>query len=179
LFLLGYSWGAYLAARYALEGTRTPDGLILVNPYLVVENRMPFLTRALLRMPGVGSALLRASLTRNVERFLTNVFKPGAAPEAYVDDLRKSLSHPEVWKGAASYKAHQQAAPLATPTTFPCRVLVLRGEDDAVASWTRQREVFDLTSGALDERTYSGAGHGLPWTHGEEVATEVRRFIGL
>ena len=173
LRVVAYSYGAWLAMQHALRGSRKPDALVLVNPYLVVERPLSSAAALIATAPVVGDAIMRRKTPALADQFVADVFAP-AQPPPDAAALRERLNDPAVWQGALRYKRLQQQAPLEPLDALPCPTRVIIGEADRVADWKRQMTAFGRALTAIDLRTIEGAGHALPWTHPEEVARIAR-----
>lgn len=178
LAVVGFSWGAYLACRFAESSPVKPDSLILLNPMLAVSSPVSPLMAALLNTP-VLNALLAAALARVLPGgFVARVFAPGSPEPPLRDRLVKHLGSPTLWLGALRYKLEQQRHPLGAVQAAWCRrAVVLRGAADAVAPWERQVGLLKDLGSSLTVHTVAGAGHSLLWTHQDEVCAILGREI--
>ncbi|MFH0952932.1 MAG: alpha/beta fold hydrolase [Verrucomicrobiota bacterium] len=178
LVLMGFSWGAYLACRFAERSPVKPDSLILLNPMLAVSSPVSPLMAALLNTP-VLNALLAAALARVLPGgFVARVFAPESPEPSLRDQLVKQLSSPTLWLGALRYKLEQQRHPLGAVQAARCRrAVVLRGAADAVAPWEQQAGLLKDLGPSLTVHTVEGAGHSLLWTHQDEVCAILGREI--
>lgn len=171
--VVAYSWGAYLALQHAVRGGRRPERIVLVNPYLVVENPLGALAPIVLGLPGLGSALLARSAGKWAREMVARSFAPGAPS----DDQRRSLEHAlgdaRLWRSAVHAKRLQQTEPLPVLDSLPCPVSLLRGASDAVAHWDRQSAPLARVVASIDCQVIDGAGHALPWTHPAAVARAI------
>lgn len=161
--VVGYSWGAGIAATWAADAKGAARGLILVAPGGVEPARA--WTNAPLRCPGVGEALLalggRAALQRDVRQMFTaqataDAYLPGLAPQAQWEGYERCFlstirSCPGSWE--AAYAA-------VGKTTLP--VDVLWGDADAKVPITSADRLVQLIPRARVHALPGGA-HGMPW----------------
>jgi pimeloyl-ACP methyl ester carboxylesterase len=171
--VVGYSWGAYWALQHAASGRHQPDRLVLVNPYLVVENPLSALAPIALGLPAIGAAILRRSASKWTDEFITGSFRPVSPSPELRTELAGRLDDPDRWRAAVHDKRLQQANPLAPLRELSCATVVLRGERDEVGHWERQSTVLAPVASGIDETVVPGAGHALLWTHPAEVAAAI------
>lgn len=177
LLLLGYSWGAYLAAAWALSRAGRADRLALLNPLLVSERPIPPLVSALLAIPRLAESLLERTVDERAQRFIDDLFEPDAPELALRCELAERLSNAGVWLRAVRCKQLHLRTPLRGCLSSP--VLVLRGDDDHVADWQVQAPALRSLAADAVVRTITDAGHSLPWTHAPEVTAALREFLHL
>ena len=88
--------------------------------------------------------------------------------EAWVDD-------PEVWKSAVARKIEQQQAPLAG---IGVPIAVLIGSEDRTTPPEKLAADLKGLNSKLDAGAITtviqGAGHGLPWSHAQDVAKFIK-----
>lgn len=161
--VVGYSWGAGIAATWAAEAKGAARGLVLVAPGGVEPARAR--TNAPLRTPWVGEALLalggRAALQRDVRQMFASqstadAYLPGLAPQALWEGYERCFlstlrSCPASWE--AAYAA-------VGKTTLP--VDVLWGDADAKVPIAGADRLLELVPQARVHAVAGGA-HGMPW----------------
>ncbi len=177
--LLGYSMGGSIATAYAAQHPDRMKRVILLAPGGVQINRSG-LDRAVLRLPVIGDWIfatlgvwrMRKAL-RAVAGEPTQVIdinkiqqaqfnRKGFAP-AVLSSLRGMLSEVQ----EADHRALGQAGvPVVAIWGEADRVIPLRALG-ILAQWNR----------ATRQETVPGAGHGMPYTHGTEVAEIVRAIL--
>lgn len=172
--LVGYSWGAYQALRYALETPDPPRAVVLVSPYIVAESPLSGTVAALLEVPGLGRLLLGAGAERRAADFVARAFHPHEPPPDTERTLRRALADARPWVGAVRYKLIQQRSPVPPLDRAPCdELVVVRGAEDAVADWAVQRRPLDRILDHARTRVIEGAGHALPWLYPGELAAAI------
>ncbi|GIW72293.1 MAG: hypothetical protein KatS3mg102_1835 [Planctomycetota bacterium] len=176
LCLLGYSWGCYLALRYARLAARPPAAIVLVNPYLVAQNPLSPLVPVALGLPLLGRLLVRG-VAAKAPAFIETVFAPEPPPAETAAALRARLADPVMWRGAVRYKLLQQREPLAALAQPPARMLVVRGSADRVADWQVQQRPLAGILPRIEIEEVPGAGHGLPWTRTAELARRIADWL--
>ena len=62
-------------------------------------------------------------------------------------------------------------------TALPDPTLVLIGSNDRVATWAEQRRPLQPRGSQLRIREIPGAGHALPWTHVDAIASSIEALI--
>jgi pimeloyl-ACP methyl ester carboxylesterase len=171
--LVGYSWGAWAALWYVLRAHRAPSAVVLVNPYLVVTDRLSPVVAGVAALPGVGRTVLSWTAARLTRRFLDETFHP-VWPSAPIARARAArLASPAVWQAAIRRKRLQQAAPLPPFRSLPCPVDVVVGLADRVAPWREHRAPLHDASPAPGIHAVPGAGHALPWTCPDVIASRI------
>jgi pimeloyl-ACP methyl ester carboxylesterase len=170
--LVGYSWGAWLALRYATEAERAPRALVLVNPHLVVDSPLGGAAALLVRIPGLADALLARKAPQMADEFLRRSFAPASPPDDPA--LVTRLDSGAVWRAAARRKLLHQRAGLEPLDAAPCPIAVVRGEADQVARWDLQTRALAGAAAEVEAHGVPDAGHALLWTHPERVADIVR-----
>lgn len=161
--VVGYSWGAGIAATLAAAREGAVRGLVLVAPGGVEPARA--WTNAPLRCPGLGEALValggRAALQRDVRR----MFASPSTADAYLP----LLAPQQAWEGyercflstLRSCPASWEAAYAAVGGT-PLPVDVLWGDADAKVPITTAAQLAQLVPHARIHAVPGGA-HGMPW----------------
>lgn len=181
VIVLAFSWGAYLALHW-LRNTQQPvRHIVLVNPTLVAGNPISALTDFLTGLPGLGSAMLMATAVRTAGAIIDRMFAPELPPQPYRDAMVRAMNSPSVWRKAIERKRMQQRYPLAFQAfPAPHRLLIVRGESDQMVNWAPQQQLLAaLGVDSAQIHSLPGAGHGLPWTRPDAVASLVKQALGL
>jgi pimeloyl-ACP methyl ester carboxylesterase len=175
LVLVGYSWGAWVALHYVRSGSREPDALVLVNPFLVAVEPLPTAVSTLATAPVLGEPLLALAAPRLSRSFLEDTFFPAEPPPEVAELRRERLRAPATWRAAIRRREGQREAPLPDLAGLPCPAVVLLGAQDRVASWPDQRRPLLGVIDRLEIHEIPAAGHALPWTHPDEIVAGIER----
>ncbi len=177
--LIGYSMGAVLAARYAVEAAFQPRALILLAP-AGFEPQPRSRAATLMKAPVIGdlwsriagrAALRRAAEAARgqatlvpdlVDRQIRECDRPGY-PASVLSSLRHTLTKP-------ADDDHRALARMGVP------LLAIWGDDDPVIGKTAIGRLAQLNPAAHHVQI-AGAGHALPQTHPREVAEAIRAFV--
>jgi pimeloyl-ACP methyl ester carboxylesterase len=168
--VVAYSFGSWLVLQHQRSGQKQPASLILVNPYLAAERPVSRLAAAVATAPLVGATIMGRKAPRLAADFVHRTFSPAPPPAGVGDRMREALSRAEVWQAALRDKRVMQRHPLTTVTDLSCPVTIVRGAADGTAEWERQTAVLEPVMDRVKVVVIPGAGHGLPWTHAEEIA---------
>lgn len=179
LTILGYSMGGAIATAFAAENPHRMKRLVLVAS-AGVEVLRDQLTQFAIKTPvigdwlhhGIGMARFRRQLavTRDAR---TEV--PGIA-DIQIAQLDRRGFRPAVLSSLRGMVAERQETDHRTLGREGVPVVAIWGKDDDVipiralgtlAQWNR----------ATRQEVIEGAGHGLPYTHGAEVATLLRGIL--
>ncbi len=174
--LVGHSWGASLALRYALDYPEETAGLVLLAPAAFPDADPNPLLRALVRTPLVGGVTLfvgkRMLGLDTLRRELTRAFYPQPVPESYMKmaastwlgrrQLRSFIE--DEWSLNASLRGMSaRYGELRLP------VVIVTGDEDQIVSprenALRLKEM--IPRARLVE--LKGAGHQIPLTRPGEV----------
>ena len=172
--VLAYSWGCWLALQHALIGARAPDGLVLLNPYLVAESPISPVARAVLAVPGLGGWILSRSAPQRAADFVAKSFAPATPEPALASAMIGRLSRGRVWRGAVVATQEHVAAPLPHLGDFLIPTLALVGENDTVASAPIHGPALPRNA---EVQQIDGAGHALPWTPHSQVVPALQRWL--
>jgi pimeloyl-ACP methyl ester carboxylesterase len=178
-WLVGYSWGAWCALdRLRASPQFRPRGVVLVAPFLESGERLGWIAALLLRVPGLGPALLRKKVPQLKTEFLEKNFDADARPRLTGPWLAE-LDRVSVWQTAVRRKLRQQGhgLPALTAWTVPFRVLTLQRDRVAPPSERIVRRLELLTSGGVKTREIPGASHGHLWANPESFAQELMKEL--
>lgn len=161
--VVGYSWGAGIAATWAAGAKGAARGLVLVAPGGVEPARA--WTNAPLRCPGVGEALLalggRAALHRDVRQ----MFASRATADAYVPLLGPQAQ----WEGhERCFLSTLRSCPTSWEAAYAAvgrttlSVDVLWGDADAKVPIAAAGRLLERVPRARVHAVPGGA-HGMPW----------------
>ena len=180
--LVGYSWGAALALRYALDYPDEVGALVLIGgtTHIGTAPRNPLYW--LLRTPLASDALIALGLVPIGRPYMAaplgKVFAPDSTPAAYLERARATWVRPAPVR-AMTRDFHGLAAALRElRPRYPelrAPLVVVTGDRDRLVDHERNsmriaREVRDA-----EVILVPGAGHGLPQVRPDAVVQAVRR----
>ncbi len=178
--LVGFSLGGGIAANFAHKHPDQVRNLLLIAPVGISSPR--YLLNHALAVPGLGEWIAAVPMKRQLIRSLEKDFLAG-------DVSTTAFSY---YKEQFNYLGTSQAL-LSTLRSFPLGgleqvyrqlssadfpVLVLWGQNDRVVPFKLMAKLKGLMPQAVYHEI-GGAGHGLPYTHAEEVNAALLRFLSL
>ena len=173
-FLLGYSWGAYLALAYLQRFPENVAGALLINPLLVQTLNAE--TKGI-KTPSLFKSLsFRYKCNQLACTFIEKSFTPSEPQPEIKERLEKELSHALTWEGEAAYQKMMLERPLLSrsePSSVPLRILV--GEQDSLAPFESQASLLNAYSSCTLTKI-PDAGHAIPWTHSEFILQELNQL---
>jgi len=172
---VAYSFGAYMALRWAKERGLRWRTLVLLCPTLVSERPVSPLQRVVLGTPLVGDVVLRAVAPKLAAGFVATCFAPGSAADGEGMMLQARLAHAPIWRAAMQQKIVQTRLPLEGSYQDQVqRLVVLRGGADAAVPWPTQEAAMErIGLKAESIHVLAGAGHSLLWSHRDQVVPLV------
>lgn len=177
--LLGYSMGGSIATAYAAQHPERIKRVILLAPAGMQINRTG-MDRAVLRLPLIGDWLFATVGVRRMRRAL----RAAAGDPTQVIDInqvqqaqfaRKGFA-PAVLSSLRGMLSEVQEADHRALGRAGVPVVAIWGEADTVIP-LRALGILAQWNRAARQETVPGAGHGLPYTHGTQVAEIIRGIL--
>jgi len=172
--LMGWSLGALLALRTALEFPERVERLVLISG----TARMPQAEGYVGTDPRVLRAM-RSRLTRDAGRVLSEFADLCAGPDgdAAVRSEYLEMAHTQSREAlAAGLEALASLDFRGRLKEISVPVLLLHGSEDRVIPWGQAEVLASLLPDARLE-VLAGRGHALPFTASGELVQAVRRFL--
>ena len=180
--LVGYSWGAALALRYAFDYPDETGALVLIGgtTHIGTAPRNPLYW--ILRTPIASDALITLGLVPIGRPYmgvpLSKVFAPDSTPGEYLERARAMWVRPKPVR-AMTRDFHGLAAALRElrPRYQALRtpVVVVTGDRDRLVDHERNSLAFAREVPHSEMILVPGAGHGLPQARPDAVVEAVRR----
>ncbi|HEX6590190.1 MAG TPA: alpha/beta hydrolase [Longimicrobiales bacterium] len=182
--LVGYSWGAALALRYAFDHADETGALVLLGGTTHVGTAPRNLLYWILRTPGAADALLSLGLVPIGRPYigvpLAKVFAPDSAPRDYLERARAMWVRPAPVR-AMTRDFHGLADALRDlrPRYPELRVpaVVVAGDRDRLVDHERNSLAFAREAPDTEMILVPGAGHGLPQVRPDAVIEAIRRAV--
>ncbi len=186
--LVGHSLGGAIALATALDHPERIGGLALIAPlslpartaspvFRLLAVRSPLLRRVIAWTVATPLALLRSRDT------LSEVFGPEAPPRDFATRAGGLLGlRPSTYIGASTdfnAIAHDLPGLADRYGTLGLPVGVLYGSGDRILDHRKQGEALRGRIPGVDVELIDGAGHMLPVTRGEAVASFIRRRASM
>ena len=183
--IVGYSLGCFLACKLAEKYPENVKSLTLIAPFMKPNDssEKPSSIPALSKNPIIGTILgvLLPLLTPNkMTSHFENVFHPEEVALDYIETYLPRYTRFETLIAMMSDKnsminickeVHQDL------NKIKCPVNVISGKMDAVCSAEEQVEVLKEALPDLNLKEFESAGHGLPYTHAEEIAELLEEYF--
>lgn len=168
--LVAHSWGTYRAMKVAAKYEAKIERVILVNPYLATDKPLSAPVAALLSLPVIGNALLKASHAKSVPSYLEHMFSPKSTGDhPYFLEIAQRLQGDWThWKRAAANKLKQQANPITMRDRSQVPGFALMGELDKASPPNSQSKLLALFP-LVKPLRLAGEGHATPWTAPEKI----------
>lgn len=172
-FLLGFSFGGYVAIEMASQAPERIRGLILVNTTAGADSdaQRQFRRKAI-------DAAKRGGYESLVSSFSAKVFHPANLANPALMRARQAMNRDY---GAGRFVVHQRAC-MARPdrrerlSGLDIPTLVIAAADDQVASESEQRQMAEsLVSGSYE--LIPDAGHMMPMEKPEELADRISAWL--
>lgn len=180
--LVGYSWGAALALRYAFDYPDDTGALVLIGgtTHIGTAPRNPLYW--ILRTPYASDALISLGLVPIGRPYmgvpLAKVFAPDSTPGEYLERARamwvrpapvRAMTHDFHGLADALRELRPRYAGLRTP------VVVVSGDRDRLVDHEKNSLAFAREVPDAEMILVPGAGHGLPQARPDAVIEAVRR----
>lgn len=172
--IITHSWGCYFLLNQIEEIEHHIGKLIFVNPYVLPESPLSLPAQLLLQTPLIGQGLLQNSHRKQKESFVAKMLAPASVAEVpHSTELRNQVNSFHLWEKAAENKIYQQNNPLPLHELTDLPAVALVGEDDQVCDNNKQLKALKVMVPNLKINEFTNAGHGLLWTHLNEISKEV------
>ncbi|MBF0407144.1 MAG: alpha/beta hydrolase [Candidatus Riflebacteria bacterium] len=184
-YLVGYSFGCFLALRIAEKYPKAVSGLGLIAPFIFPRDlqEKPSSMPKLAKIPVIGDLLgllvpflAKGKMKEHIER----VFQPQKPGE---DIMRKSLEQYSTFKSviAAMNDKNEMIAAnqelIAQLPSIKKRVIVIGGSNDAVCGSDEHiNRIAESISGA-EKRIIQNGGHGIIFSHVREISEMIASHI--
>lgn len=177
--LIGHSAGGAIATAYAAKHSGRVRHLVLLAPGGLSTSR-DALTRFVIRTPYLGDWLMRLVFPGRLQRSIeVERALPGSGP-AIADRQQQELNYrgfvPAVLATLRGLLAQPQEAEHRAVHRAGVPVLAIWGREDRVVSLSAMGKLTEWSRMARQE-VIDGAGHGLPYTHTQQVATVLRERL--
>jgi pimeloyl-ACP methyl ester carboxylesterase len=175
VFVITHSWGAYVLIKSMskLKITDKIEKVILVNPYVEVENPLRPLIAFLLRVPLLGEQLIKLSHKKGAVQFFQKMIAPYKYTDIpYFTEVEIHLKSLEEWRKTVLAKIKHQREPLGLNLRFDLPVDVLIGFKDKAATSDFQLEFIKKIFKNLVVHEFVNEGHGILWTQAKKI-TEI------
>ena len=180
--LVGYSWGAALALRYAFDHPDEVGALVLIGgtTHIGTAPRNPLYW--ILRTPYASDTLIALGLVPIGRPYmatpLAKVFAPDSTPGEYLERARAMWVRPAPVR-AMTRDFHGLAAALRDlrPRYAQLRVpvVVVAGDKDRLVDHERNSLAFAREVPDAEMILVPGAGHGLPQARPDAIIEAIRR----
>jgi|GEM_PF-4144626 len=172
--VITHSWGAYYLLDQVEEIEHHLKKIIFINPYVLQETPLSTIAQLLVKAPLIGKSILQSSHKKQKDEFLVKMLYPETAMTVpYAVELVKQLEDFQLWDGAATNKIYQQSHPLPLHELTNVPAVAFIGADDKVCKNDLQIKILETVVSKLTVRKINHAGHGLLWTHMNEIAKET------
>lgn len=182
--LVGHSWSGALALAYALAFPNDVRGAVLVQGTVYPEPSLVNRLLALLTNPVAGPILAYAITPwlgrRRVDETLRRAFAPQPVPAEYRRQALAMWLRPRQARAIAADTLGRHAAIgelSAQYRELRCPLMLVVGEADGYIDPTRQSLALARLMPRASLHLVPGAGHQLPLTHPQAVATAIRDFV--
>lgn len=182
--LVGYSWGAALALRYAFDYPDETGALVLIGgtTHIGTAPRNPLYW--ILRTPYASEALISLGLVPIGRPYmavpLRKVFAPDSTPGEYLKRARAMWVRPAPVR-AMTRDFHGLAAALRELRPryheLPVPVVILSGDRDRLVDTERNSMALAREAPDTELILVPGAGHGLPQARPDAVVQGIRRAV--
>jgi len=176
-YLVGYSLGAFLALKIALQNPEMVTGLGLISPFLAPKDasEAPSSIPDLARSPFLGTVMgiiFPMFAGGKIRRHLIDVYSPKTVSEAGLDDDVKRYTNFEFLLSTMRDKNDFIRLREEVQKRLPelkCSVLAILGGKDAICDPNSQWEVLSKGLSKVQRADIPEGGHGIPFTHSKEV----------
>jgi pimeloyl-ACP methyl ester carboxylesterase len=174
--VVGWSYGGGVVMRAAQESPHSFDRIVLVSsigpeyPNSSSRTRMPFAGRRWPMRWAFDTGLVRMLAVREA----TRAFAPASVPEEWLDRAVSMSALPGAVNTHVSERRDYSPDQLQ-PEQLRVPVLLIHGTGDRVVSIAVAEDLADRIPGSRLVRVEL-AGHMLPITHSEPLATRIRLF---
>ncbi len=179
---IGFSFGCHQALVNAVNNPNTKL-VILLAPYLFPEKKPGVLFRSLVKNNLFSTYILPALGRKKIEEKIIEGSLPHPVPEEYKKQI-EVYSRPEVLAHALLEKNVDDLCTLALIEKLKSRnvpILVIVGENDQT-TYSNDQKKFQidplLTFKNLQIKSLENAGHGILWTHPNELSQLIKNEIG-
>ena len=181
--MVGHSWSGALALAYALAFPNEVRGVVVVQGTVYPEPGLVNRLLALLTKPVIGR-ILAYTITpwlgrRRIDETLRRAFAPQSVPAAYRRQALAMWLRPRQARAIAADTLGRHAAIGDLSARYPelrCPMALVIGEADGYIDPARQALALARVIPRATLHLVPGAGHQLPLTHPEAVATAIREF---
>lgn len=171
--LIGHSWGCYKILKALPQIEKFVERVILITPYVAPERPVSGLAQILLKIPGLGDALLKSSHNKSKDSFFTDLISPLKPQEIpYLKEVEQNLQSLQLWKQTAFNKIAMQNAPI-TDHSSALPITVFLGKDDRISNNSLQESVLKKYKN-VQFFTIPHSGHGLLWSHGSDILNALK-----
>lgn len=177
-FVLGYSWGSRIAlSAVAAQKVEAVDGIILVAPFIKANPLSPA-KKFLLRIPVLGTLLLKSATKKTVEDFLVKSSSPQNVPAAFRQTAEQHYTTDAlklaVFEKESIRSELKNDLQVIAQSKIP--VLLIYGDSDATSDYATHLGPIKNAIPHAQEVVVKDGGHALLWTHTDELVSQIQNF---
>lgn len=167
--LLGHSWGAYRILKNLPQVKDYVEHVVLVAPYIKPERELSGLAQTLLGLPVLGDKIIQGNHAKSKDSFFADLIHPLKDGQlSYLSHVKERLQDWKFWQKTAQNKILMQKSPWSKSDACDIPVTALFGSLDKISATSFQSEILKHYP-KFKSVEIKDAGHGLIWSHPEEV----------
>lgn len=171
--IIAHSWGSYRILKNLKPLKENIEKVILLAPYIKPERPLSGLATTLLKVPGLGNALIKGSHKKSKDHFVSDLIYPNTAKDhPYFQQLVKHFEDWTVWQRTVANKMKMEANPWNEGDVTDIPVTVIYGGVDKLTNADFQNAVLSKYP-RVQTKTIPGTGHGLLWSHADKIISEI------
>jgi pimeloyl-ACP methyl ester carboxylesterase len=172
VIVVTHSWGAYVLIKNMRKFKITDkiEKVILVNPYVEVENQLKPIIVFLLQLPFLGNHLIKLSHKRGAIQFLQKMIYPYRYTDVpYFREIEEHLQNLNEWKKIIKAKIQHQVEALDSRFTINTPTDVMIGNKDKASSNGIQMKLINKIFKNVKIHEFTSEGHSLLWTQAQKI----------
>lgn len=175
VLVVAHSWGCFRLLSNIDKLAHKIERIFLINPYLKSETQTSALQRIILKAPILGKSLIQAHHKKSYMDFLNTMIHPQTLTDSKAYTVKQELlSDVRSWHMALKGR-EMQTEELQAPKKSVLGFAYF-GEQDKIQNNVLQKKALELFQ-YIQVREFANAGHGLLWSHADQIAQDITSFI--
>jgi len=172
---IGYSFGSVEAIKQAAQNPSQVKAVVLISPYIFIEDSVSLLKKVILNVPFVGSSILKKAASGAINEMVKKSSLPLSPPANYLQASQAYLDPTKLKQSIfeKDYDNNELRNAISKLKSENIPVYVIAGDKDESSKDQEQLKKLNILIKSQN-KIINNAGHALLWTHTQEVVEFIK-----